>query len=194
MEPLHSNAKRLFDPAEHLVQLKAGNFVPMYDELGKVLDGIRGKLGAVGLSAFGEELGLDYVEMEPGAAFPLHVHPGDHILYFVGEAEGLVHVDRQDIHVNPGSSLFIPADYPHGVKTFAASDRPLCFVAFGHPHKHVSSKHRMMLVSENGVPLFCPACKAEGLMETPSMIHCVRCGWHTHDRTTIASELWKRGE
>lgn len=194
MEPLHQNAKRIFTPAEHLVELHAGNFVPMYDELGAVLEGIRGKMGAVGLSSFGEEMGLDFVEMKPGAAFPLHVHPGDHILYFVGEAEGLVHVDSQDIHVKPGSSLFIPADYPHGVKTFTDSVAPLSFIAFGHPHKHVSSKHRMMMVTDGGCPLFCPRCMAEGLMETPQMIHCVRCGWHTHDKAGVASEIWKRGE
>lgn len=194
MEPLHKNIERAFDREKHLVDLHKGEFVEMYDELGKVLDGIRGKAGAAGLSDFDEELGLDYIEMQPGSSFPLHVHPGDHVLYFVGKAEGIVHIDREDYHVAPGTSVFVPADYPHGVKTYDKETSALSFIAIGHPHKHVTSKHRMMRVTDEGVPVFCPKCQAEGLMETEDQFFCVKCGWHTHDKKHVASIIWSEGE
>lgn len=92
--------------------------------------------------------GVDLIEMDPGSAFPLHVHPGDHILYVLDDSvAGIVHVDGVDYVVRPGDSIFIPAEYPHGVKTFAHVPAPLRFLAVGVPHKHVSATDRMRIVT-----------------------------------------------
>jgi quercetin dioxygenase-like cupin family protein len=97
------------------------------------------------VSAEGHELGVDLFEMQPGSSFPLHTHDGDHILYGI---KGQVHVsvDGKDHVMKEGDSVFIPAEYPHGVKTIIDNNEPVQFLAFGYPHKHVSAKDRMKLV------------------------------------------------
>lgn len=150
-------ALRKFVADDHIKNLlHDGDWQPMYDDRGNLLEGIRGKMGAIGLRANEEEFGADLIEMEPGSAFPLHVHPGDHILYVLEDSvDGIVHVDGVDYVVRPGDSIFIPADYPHGVKTFtsdqflARAPGPLRFLAVGVPHKHVSSTERMRIVDPN---------------------------------------------
>jgi len=85
------------------------------------------------------------IEMQPGSAFPLHTHPGDHILYVLA-GPGLVHVDGVDHRVNTGDTIFIPAEYPHGVRTIREAPA-LVFLAVGFPHKHVSAPDRMRLLN-----------------------------------------------
>lgn len=151
MESVLKSAARKFVQSEHIKNLLAlDQWLPLYDEQGHLLPGIQGKIGAVGSSADGVEIGVDMVEMQPGSAFPLHVHPGDHVLYVMDGAAGLVHIAGEDRHVVPGDSIFIAADSPHGVKTYPSADKPLRFLAFGVPHKHVSSTERMRYVDEGG--------------------------------------------
>ncbi len=95
----------------------------------------------------GYEIGVDFIEMQPGSAFALHVHPGDHILYVV-KGTGCVHIDGVDHRIKDGDTIFIPAEYPHGVKTVEDSKAPFQFLAFGHPHKHLDATDRMFLVKE----------------------------------------------
>ena len=141
---------RAFVAGDHIKNLLAGEFVPLRDEEGQLLAGIRGRIGACGITAEGVEFGVDLIEMDPPACFPLHTHPGDHLLCVL-QGEGIVHVDGIDHPVGVGDSIFVPADYPHGVKTpplpLDSSDgppaRPFRFLAAGHPHKHVSASDRM---------------------------------------------------
>jgi quercetin dioxygenase-like cupin family protein len=131
----------------HFIQrnLQHQPWVPLHDETGRKLEGIRGKAGAAAPNDHGEALGIDLIEMEPGAAFPLHVHAGDHILFILA-GRGYVHVDGIDHPVHPGDTLFIPAAYPHGVKTDPSSSDRFVFLAMGYPHRHLEATDRMRLV------------------------------------------------
>ena len=144
MRNVLESAARAFAAAEHIRSVHAGEWVPLHDDAGRVLSGIRGKSGAAGMTISGIEIGADLIEMQPGTAFPLHVHPGDHILYVLA-GPGLVHIDGTDHVMNTGDTVFIPADYPHGVKTCGVE---LVFLAVGYPHKHVSSMDRMKVVQD----------------------------------------------
>jgi quercetin dioxygenase-like cupin family protein len=146
MRGVLEDAARQFIAGEHLKNVLAGEWVALHDEQGDVLAGIRGRIGAAALSMSGCEIGVDLIEMQPGAEFPLHVHAGDHILYVLS-GPGVVHIDGADRRVETGDTIFIAAEHPHGVKTLVDSP-PLRFLAFGHPHKHVSASDRMELVSE----------------------------------------------
>jgi len=140
-------AVRKFVSSEHLRNVLAGDWTPLHGEDGRELPGIRGRSGAVAITAEGREIGADLVEMQPGSAFALHIHPGDHVLFLLPEsAAGLVHIDGADRHVQAGDTVFIAAEHAHGVKTYADATRPLLFLAFGHPHKHVAAPDRMRLV------------------------------------------------
>jgi mannose-6-phosphate isomerase-like protein (cupin superfamily) len=57
-----------------------------------------------------------------------------------------VHCDGTDYHVRKGDTIAIPAEYPHGVKTYPSAPGPLIFLAVGHPHKPIDSRDRMKLV------------------------------------------------
>ena len=111
-----------------------------------MLAGIRGRLGAAALSLSGHEIGVDLIEMQHDTAFPLHVHAGDHILYVLA-GPGVVNIDGEDRRVETGDTIFIAAEHPHGVKTLPDAP-PLRFLAFGHPHKHVSAEDRMQIVPD----------------------------------------------
>jgi len=142
MRSVLEDAVRRFVASEHLRNVLAGEWVPLHDEHGRELVGIRGRMGAAAIAASGHEIGVDLIEMQPGSAFPLHVHPGDHILYILA-GPGLVHIDGVDRAVRTGDTVFIAAEHPHGVKTDGAVLR---FLAFGHPHKHVSATDRMHVI------------------------------------------------
>ena len=98
-------------------------------------------------SVDGEEIvdGYGEDEMAPGAAFPLHVHEGDHILYIL-EGRGSVHVGGIDHPAEPGDTLFIPAALPHGVKADPACPHPFVFLAVGYPHRRIESPDRMTVI------------------------------------------------
>jgi quercetin dioxygenase-like cupin family protein len=135
------DAARRFVAGEHLRNVLAGAWTPLHDEAGNVLDGIRGRIGAAALTSSGHEIGVDLIEMQPGTAFPLHVHAGDHVLYVVA-GNGHVTIDGLDRRVVRGDTIFIAAEHPHGVKS-TGEDEPLVFLAFGHPHRHVAAHDRM---------------------------------------------------
>jgi quercetin dioxygenase-like cupin family protein len=145
MESVLVAAARSFCKEEHLRNVLEGQWTDLFNEHGQKLEGIRGRIGAYSMTCSGHEVGVDLIEMQPGSAFPLHVHPGDHILYVV-EGMGCVHIDGVDHKVTAGDTIFIPAEYPHGVKTLASYPSRFVFLAFGHPHKHLDALDRMILV------------------------------------------------
>lgn len=126
-------------------------WVSLRDETGRTLEGIRGKRGVAAQGAEGHPLGIDLIEMEPGAAFPLHTHEGDHILYILA-GHGYVHVDGVDHPAAAGDTVFIPAAYAHGVKTDPHARERFQFLAVGYPHRHLEASDRMALVSGPDIP------------------------------------------
>lgn len=148
MRSVLESAARNFSVSEHLKNVLEGEWTTLYNEEGQALPGIRGRMGAYSMTFSGHEIGVDFIEMQPGAAFPLHVHPGDHILYVILGVGG-VHIDGVDHRVRAGDTVFIPAEYPHGVKTIAGYNGVFQFLAFGHPHKHLDAHDRMILVKES---------------------------------------------
>jgi quercetin dioxygenase-like cupin family protein len=157
MRSVLESAVRQFSKSEHIKNVLDGEWINLLDESGKQLPGIRGRVGAFAITCTGYEIGADLIEMQPGSAFALHTHPGDHILYVI-KGRGCVAVDGRDNIVDEGDTIFIPAEYPHGVKTIPEFNLPFTFLAFGHPHKHLGAMDRMRLVKEVGAT---QAAKAE---------------------------------
>lgn len=142
METKYRLEDRSWDKERHLAHLNEGEWRPMLDADGKVLDGIVGKPGVAGIKKDKTVIGADFIKMNPGKRFPLHEHDGDHAIYFIS-GEGYVHIDGADIPVHGGNLIHIPGEYPHGVWVDEAAKEPLIFTAVGHPHKHVNAADRM---------------------------------------------------
>jgi quercetin dioxygenase-like cupin family protein len=128
------------------VNLDQSELIPLVNEHGEELPGIRGRKGVKAIRVNGEELGVDLIEMDVGSAFPLHTHPGDHIL-FVLEGQGGVVINGEFHRVVKNDSIFIAAEYPHGVRgPVQPEDAPFRFLAVGIPHMELDSRDRMKLV------------------------------------------------
>ncbi|MEU5396103.1 cupin domain-containing protein [Streptomyces tibetensis] len=134
-----------FDPKSHVVNMIEADQVVMLNSDKTVLEGILGVAGVAELLDSGDEIGLDRITMETGAEFELHTHPGAHILYILS-SHGFIHVDGVDYAMTTGDSVFVPANYPHGVKTDPTATEPLQFLAFGVPHMPIDSSDRMTVV------------------------------------------------
>lgn len=134
-----------FDPDEHLIDFDNAPWEPMYDDDFHLLQGIRGKTGATGIGFDGEEIGADLIELQPGASFPLHTHPGDHILYGVS-GRGNVTIDGVARLIEPNCTIYIAGDHPHNVGTYRTDIEPFVLLAIGHPKKHVSAFDRMKVI------------------------------------------------
>ncbi len=142
MEPALQSAARQFIGDQHLRNLERGTWVKLRDADGRHLNGILGRIGAYGTKVDGSEFGIDLMRMQPGSAFPVHMHDGDHLLYFLS-GNGIVQMSGQDYPVEQGDSIFIPAEYPHGVRVEPTATEPLVLLAVGHPHKPLEAKDRM---------------------------------------------------
>ena len=114
---------------------------------GSVLAGIMGVAGAAETIGSGMEIGVDRLRMESGSKFDLHIHPGAHILYVL-KSRGFIHIDGVDYRIGEGDTVYVPADYPHGIKTDARVSAPFELLAFGAPHMPISSQQRMTLVPQ----------------------------------------------
>lgn len=117
----------------------------MVDDAGNTLTGIAGRAGVVGQPEGEREIGVDEIRIEPGCAFPLHTHPGAHILY-VTQGQGYLHAEGRNRVIRAGDSVFVAAEFPHGVSNPTGSTGVLVFIAIGFPHKHVASPERMKIV------------------------------------------------
>jgi quercetin dioxygenase-like cupin family protein len=138
-------ALRRFISDEHIRNVLEGDWVDLFDDDGNKLDGIRGRIGVSAMTFGDHEIGIDFMEMQPGSAFPLHTHEGDHILYVVS-GRGLAQVGGEDHPLETGDTIFVPAEHPHSFKTYHDSTSPFQILAVGHPHKHLSAVDRMHLV------------------------------------------------
>ncbi|HEX7309081.1 cupin domain-containing protein [Lentzea sp.] len=136
-----------FDPETHIQSVQEGPYLELVDHHGRPLEGILGVPGVAEQIGLGVPIGADRLVMQPGTAFELHTHPGAHILYVLA-SRGFIHVDGVDYEMKAGDTVFVPADYAHGVKTNAKVSEPLQILAFGVPHMPVESKDRMTLVEE----------------------------------------------
>ena len=143
------NQLRKFVSEEHIKNVYAGKWVEMFDDRGRKLSGIRGKVGVTALGIDGHEIGLDLMELQPGTGFPLHSHAGDHIL-FVVSGEGIAMIGPEEHHLGMGDSIFVPAEQPHSFTALANITDPWIVVSVGHPHKHLSSVDRLRTLPSEG--------------------------------------------
>ncbi|MFD8212206.1 MULTISPECIES: cupin domain-containing protein [unclassified Streptomyces] len=134
----------LFDVAQHLVDLAAAQQHQVIDDLGVDVTGIEGASGARAVSSLGVTMGVDQLVLQPGSAFPPHIHEGDHLLYVLSGA-GSVHIDGVDHLLRAGQSVFIPAVYEHGLRG-PQEGGPLKIISFSTPHHPVDSAHRMTVI------------------------------------------------
>ncbi|MBA9005973.1 cupin domain-containing protein [Thermomonospora cellulosilytica] len=99
-------------------------------------------------------LGADLLKVPPHARFPIHVHPGDHLLLCL-EGEGTISIDERTYQVRPGDIYMVPGQVPHAV---GAGEAGHTLLAIGAPHKPVDSPERMSFTDWAGtvsdLPLF----------------------------------------
>lgn len=97
------------------------------------------------------QLGCDMLHVKAGEQFPVHTHPGDHLLYCV-RGEGTITVDKIVYRVVPGDIYMVDGAVPHAVGAY--TDHWL--LAIGSPHKAVDAPDRMAFVDWDGQPAVNP--------------------------------------
>jgi quercetin dioxygenase-like cupin family protein len=147
MDAVLESATRKFISEEHIRNLLDGEWVDLFDDHGHKLKGIRGRIGVSSISFDQREIGVDYMEMEPGSEFPLHFHDGDHILYIIS-GNGYAQVKGKNHPLKTGDTIYVPANEPHAFKASKKTSEPFQILSFGYPHKHLSATDRMHLISE----------------------------------------------
>lgn len=132
--------------SEFIRNLHEAEWIPL-------LPGIRGSSGVYGIPPGTDlSMGADLIDMDPGTSFPLHTHPGAHIL-FILEGQGTVTIGDHVFKTRPGDCLFIPGNLTHGVGAIEHH----VLLAVGFPHKQMTNPQRMNIVDEDylqGNPLF----------------------------------------
>lgn len=135
-----------FKPDQHLRNFADLEWEPMYGEEMQ-LWGIRGKTGATEIGQDGELIGADLIEMQPGAAFPLHTHPGDHVIYVISGV-GSITIDGEARHVETGTTIYVAGHAPHNVATYPDATEPFILLVVGHPKQSVASPDRLKVVQD----------------------------------------------
>lgn len=103
-----------------------------------------------GAPAFGRglhtngHLGADMLFVPPNGRFPLHTHPGDHLLLVV-RGVGSVTVGGVEHPTHPGDLYMVDGGVEHAV---GAGPGGQWLIAIGAPHKAVDDPARMSLVAE----------------------------------------------
>jgi quercetin dioxygenase-like cupin family protein len=93
-------------------------------------------------------LGVDMLSVPPNAQFPIHTHPGDHLLLCL-EGEGTITIGDITYEVEPGDIYMVPGEIPHAVGAGGAGH---VLIATGSPHKPVDSPERMTYTDWAGNP------------------------------------------
>ena len=135
-----------FDPETHIRSIARTPDAKLLAPDGSVLTGIMGVAGVAEVIDAGMEIGIDRLHMEQGAEFELHTHPGAHVLYVLKSC-GYIHVDGVDYEIGEGDTVYVPANYAHGVRTNPAVSKPFELLSFGVPHMPISSTERMTIVA-----------------------------------------------
>jgi quercetin dioxygenase-like cupin family protein len=97
------------------------------------------------------QLGADMLYVKAGDRFPVHTHPGDHLLMCLA-GEGTITVAEVTYRILPGDLYMVDGSIPHAVG--AVTDHVL--MAIGSPHKPIDSPERMSLVDWSGRPVTNP--------------------------------------
>jgi quercetin dioxygenase-like cupin family protein len=139
------NSQQQFRPTDHIQNILTGERLKMLEPDGLPLQGIEGVPGVVEILDSGIEIGADRIIMQPGSAFELHTHPGAHILYVL-RASGFIHVDGVDYEMSEGDTVYVPAQFAHGVKTNPEVRHTFEILSFGVPHLPIDSSERMSTV------------------------------------------------
>lgn len=84
-------------------------------------------------------LGVDMLYLPPNGRFPLHTHPGDHLLLIL-EGTGTVTYGGVVYPTQPGDLYMVPGAVEHAVGAGPDGHKIL---AFGAPHKPLDSDERM---------------------------------------------------
>ena len=92
-------------------------------------------------------MGADVLHVPAGKSFPIHAHPGDHLLLCL-EGEGTISVGGVTYAVGPGDLYMVDGQTPHAVGAGAGADHVL--VSIGAPHKPVDSPERMWFTDWTG--------------------------------------------
>jgi quercetin dioxygenase-like cupin family protein len=96
-------------------------------------------------------LGADLIHVAAGDQFPVHTHPGDHLLYCVS-GHGTITVDQVVYEIHPGDLYMVDGMVPHAVGAITNHT----ILAIGSPHKAVDSPERMTWVDWQGNPIDSP--------------------------------------
>ena len=88
-------------------------------------------------------IGVDLLRLGPGEAFPLHTHPGNHLLLIL-KGRGNVTYDGKVIETGPGDRYLVDGRTEHAVGAVDAH----YVLAFGAPHVEAHDPARMVLVDE----------------------------------------------
>ncbi len=86
-------------------------------------------------------MGVDRLDLKSNEKFPLHTHPGHHILYVLS-GFGTVTIEDTVYTTIPGDVYLINGNVPHAV---SAGERGQSLLSFGVPHKHLDSPDRMKM-------------------------------------------------
>lgn len=87
----------------------------------------------------GVHAGVDVLVVPPGESFPVHTHPGHHVLYVL-EGDGTVMIEGEDFASHVGDFVVIPADVVHNVAAGVAGQ---IILSIGAPHHRIDSHDRM---------------------------------------------------
>lgn len=77
-----------------------------------------------------DTVGCEYVAMAPGQVLAAHVHRKAHSFVLVIAGHGLVTIDRAELPIGPGHTVYIPAGVAHGFRTL---DEELVLYGFQSP-------------------------------------------------------------
>lgn len=91
-------------------------------------------------------LGADILSVPPNAAFPVHTHPGDHLLLCLA-GTGTISVGEVTYEVEPGDFYMVDGLTPHAV---GAGPEGHVLIAIGSPHKPIQSPERMTFTDWHG--------------------------------------------
>lgn len=105
----------------------------------------------IGLHSNGS-LGADILWVPATKRFPVHTHPGDHLLYCIA-GTGTITVDEVTYDVEPGDLYMVDGLVPHAV---GAGPADHVLMAIGSPHRPVDSPDRMAFTNWEGRPVDSP--------------------------------------